>query len=1023
MKVEFARYGAEALAALRRTVATIKTQDPMTPTTVLVPSNVAGIAARRHLAAGLGEGCLGIAAIDVTTLGRVAERLAAAGLAPRRPVTPAILMGAWRTALADAPGLFATVADHPATVQALVAAHRTLRQADDDAQAAIERLGGLPADVVRLHRMVQTSLRPAWYDPVDLLEAAACGRRFTELGSVVVYLPQDLTAPEVRLVDALADASSDVVVICGLTGARRADRVVTPWLPVHVTVPDAVPIATATRMLNASDSDDEVRCVVRQVVQHLQHTPAHRVAVLYTRQSPYARLLHEHLAAADVTVNGPGPRTVGERALGRALLGLLMLGDRNVPRAELFRVLSEAPARDFTGGAIPVARWERTSRSAGVVQGDDWDVRLRRLIAVESGEIRNREASEDPQPWRIERSRQVIASAEGLRSFVGRLRLELASAEQQATWRGLAEWAGALFAALYGDPERLRRLPAEEQYAAATITTTLAALANLDSVDSAPSLERLREVLELALNSALPRVGRFGDGVYVGPLDGAVGLDLDVVFPVGLSEDLYPGRVQEDALLPERAREVAGGQLPSPRDEVDRQHRMLLAALASAPTAIASFPRGDLRRSTDRIPSRFILPSLRHLRGDHRLAATEWEGDGYGEAMASSSSFAGELRRTPVLAHEQEWRIRSAVAGLELADPVVQAGQEMIRARAGTGLSRFDGNLLGVEGLPDYAEGDLRISPTALESYAACPHAFFVRRLLGVEPLEQPEDIVEISRLQVGTLIHTVMDRFVSEHAATLPEFGQPWSPQHRKRLLEIAGEVADAMEQEGLTGHPRLWARERYRIFADLTRMLDEDDRWHRRQQTRVRVSEMAFGMHGQPPVSVPLARGRLLMRGSADRVDESRDGTLIVTDIKTGDPKPFGKITDADPFVGGTKLQLPAYALAARQRLGTDETPVPTQYWFVRRKGGRVGIDLTPDLARRYAETVGVLVDSIAAGLFPPKAPESADYLWVQCVYCNPDGAGYGELRKDWERKRLDAALQRLLQIVEPASLKGQP
>jgi hypothetical protein len=61
---------------------------------------------------------------------------------------------------------------------------------------------------------------------------------------------------------------------------------------------------------------------------------------------------------------------------------------------------------------------------------------------------------------------------------------------------------------------------------------------------------------------------------------------LDVVFVVGLAEELVPGRLREDALLPERVRALAPGQLAPLRD---RQHRQLLAAL-EAPNRIVSFP-------------------------------------------------------------------------------------------------------------------------------------------------------------------------------------------------------------------------------------------------------------------------------------------------------------------------------------------------------------------------------------------------------------------------------------------------
>src|SRR5436190_12485946 len=116
-------YGLPALEALRHVVAHAKRDDPMAAVTVLVPNNIAGIVARRFLARGLTDTHRGVAGIYVSTLPRLAEQLATSSLGSRRPATRAILASAWRAALDEAPGVFAKVKDHTATVRALVQAH------------------------------------------------------------------------------------------------------------------------------------------------------------------------------------------------------------------------------------------------------------------------------------------------------------------------------------------------------------------------------------------------------------------------------------------------------------------------------------------------------------------------------------------------------------------------------------------------------------------------------------------------------------------------------------------------------------------------------------------------------------------------------------------------------------------------------------------------------------------------------------------------------------------------------------
>ena len=96
---------------------------------------------------------------------------------PRRRRSPAGLDagdrgGAPRT-LADAPGLFAPVAEHPSTETALVAAYRELREASSSSLDAIAARSERAADVVRLHRAARAQLEADWYDEQDLMAAAA----------------------------------------------------------------------------------------------------------------------------------------------------------------------------------------------------------------------------------------------------------------------------------------------------------------------------------------------------------------------------------------------------------------------------------------------------------------------------------------------------------------------------------------------------------------------------------------------------------------------------------------------------------------------------------------------------------------------------------------------------------------------------------------------------------------------------------------------------------------------------------
>ncbi|MDP9318736.1 MAG: PD-(D/E)XK nuclease family protein, partial [Actinomycetota bacterium] len=157
-------YGVSALNTVREVVRDAKIGDAMAPVTLLLPNDLAGIVARRHLAGGLTDGGNGVAALSLATLPRLAEQLAAPLLAPRKPATEPIVAAAWRSVLDQTPSVFDAVKDHPATIRALVAAHRELRDLSAEGLEHTAAASRLAHDLVRLHRQVTATLADSWYD-------------------------------------------------------------------------------------------------------------------------------------------------------------------------------------------------------------------------------------------------------------------------------------------------------------------------------------------------------------------------------------------------------------------------------------------------------------------------------------------------------------------------------------------------------------------------------------------------------------------------------------------------------------------------------------------------------------------------------------------------------------------------------------------------------------------------------------------------------------------------------------------
>lgn len=1043
------RYGTDAATALRARIAELKADEPLAPVTVVVPSNQVGVSTRRLLASGrVGSVCgagPGLIGVTFVTPYRLAELLGAAALAGagRRPVSTPVLAAAVRHALATDPGSFGPVATHAATESALVDAYRELRDLDDRALDAVGRSGARAAEVVRLHRATRAHLEAAWYDEEDLMAAAtgAVGRGEVpaDLGAVVVYLPQRLTGHAAELLAALG-AAGPLSVLAGATGMAKADAEVVRSVhrlgvdlgppPGESVLPSIVsPEGGRTRIVTASDADDEVRAAVRVVVDAVRAgTPLDRIAVLYAAREPYARLLQDHLDAAEVATNGSATLAISGRLAGRTLLDLLALPGGGWRRQDLFAWLTGAPVL-HQGRWAPTTSWERISRDAGVVAGGaDWDRQLEHYAAV-AEEAADRleeglEGPDDPTAWRVERDRSDARRARELRTFACGLIDRLDAAEAPMPWAERVRWAKQLLADVLGGSSRRLSWPDAERRAAERVELALDRLAVLDGLEGPVGIEVFERTLAVELESDLGRAGRFGEGVLVGPVSLGVGVDLGLVVVIGMAEGTFPSTLRDDSLLPDEDRDAAAGALPLRSGHVDRLHHQFLAALGGAERQVLCVPKGDLRRSRERVPSRWALDVATVLGGgvpwwseDLLTRSAPW--------LTHHASFDAALR-SAVPATDQEHRLRrllsldprpgalSAVAGA--VDATLAAGSETVEARASAALTRFDGNL---SGLPIPSPTERGTSATALEQWATCPHDHFVRHLLGAKPVEQPEDLLQISPIDKGNLFHHALERFIEEAIAEgrVPAPSTPWSADDHARLQAIGAELCDEAEAGGLTGRSLFWQRDRLKILADLDRFLREDDAHRAATGASPVAAELAFGGTWGPPFAFPLGDGRTVpLRGKADRVDQATDGTIWVLDYKTGSPRRYQDLSGDDPHQGGRHLQLAVYGLAARQATDQPDAPVRAAYWFTSARGGfeKLGYPLTDAVLAEVSGAMATIVDGIEAGLFAPHPEPPGTSPFIDCHTCDPDGLGTGELRRAFERKLGDPVLARYVELI---------
>lgn len=205
-------------------------------------------------------------------------------------------------------------------------------------------------------------------------------------------------------------------------------------------------------------------------------------------------------------------------------------------------------------------------------------------------------------------------------------------------------------------------------------------------------------------------------------------------------------------------------------------------------------------------------------------------------------------------------------------------------------------------------------SATTLEDYVTCPFRFYLRHVLGTEPL--PEEERDLSATAYGTIVHEVCQHFyhdwMNDHTAGP---GPEEEKEATARILAQAETVLDRYARRGAAWEVGV---EAFLGTDGLGPGLFEE---FIQQEAETRASpfvpslfEAGFGTPDRPgsihdaPVALPVPEQEtpLLLRGFIDRVDRMADGTFLITDYKTGNhPK------QAD-ILAGEALQLALYVRA---------------------------------------------------------------------------------------------------------------
>jgi ATP-dependent helicase/nuclease subunit B len=950
---------AQLEAAAARRLAELRRDDPLRPLTVVCGSAAAASHLRRSLTRRSG----GLVAVDFTTIHRLASHLAAAplrerGMSSLEEVESLRVLAAVVTRVGAA-SYFSRIRSMPGLPRALQRTFSDLRDAQVT-PAQLASLGGeSAAELAALYGEYIGVLGHAdRADDVMLYEAAAWSvtERYGTLSSswVGVYGLYDLPEPQRAFLRALAHGRQLEAFLPGPADAAYSAPAREFFLEVGCSPEPPGSLVSgyagdldepAVEIVSVEDAAAERREMLRRVVAAAEQGRSfHDVAVVHA-DAGWRGLFIEDLEARGIPVAAQVRRPSLSSGVVSSLLACVApLSGPSLERAALVDLASACALLDRCA-PVDVARWDRLSRDARVVGGaDQWHARLAATV---------------------DRRRSSATAVVALLGFVDEIEALRGAAQELFTWPSLADWLASALVKLGIDPDD----------SAVAAVRRLGRLADIESHVGVDAFAAIARDLVTARSERLGSLGRIGVAV-VSP-EQIRGVRVPLVLFGGLVEGLFPPRPAPDPLLSDddrvRLAASSGARLATAALR-SQESDVLFALTRGAATASLVFLRARSREGSGapQLPSRHLLTYCSELNGERlafssldtagavggrvtRVAASPmphlgWPGEvlGVDERDVDAAALT-RLQRSGDRRLTEDYL--SALLGPR--DAVRRLVAQ--RSRRDPQLTAWDG-LIEDPGLPEAVLGR-ELSVSAIEAYLDCPFVFYTRYILRASAVQEPEEAFEARALDVGLLVHRVLERVFS----ALRD-----ADQHDRRAASAALEAATAdvfarAELEGLTGYPLAWEGQRRRLSADLRQAVATDPCWHGDLQPR--YFEWSFG--GDTPGPVVEVGGRpLRFRGRVDRIDCGGDGDHVrLLDYKTGK----GKAEQKD-LENGDDVQLPVYRLAA-----SALTPAPSEvdcaFRLVTRAGGFRMLTLPGDLeqsTQALVERLAEFVAGVEAGVF---------------------------------------------------------
>lgn len=191
-----------------------------------------------------------------------------------------------------------------------------------------------------------------------------------------------------------------------------------------------------------------------------------------------------------------------------------------------------------------------------------------------------------------------------------------------------------------------------------------------------------------------------------------------------------------------------------------------------------------------------------------------------------------------------------------------------------------------------------RLSLTEIETLYRDPYVLFARRILRLDPLDPVDPPLDAR--ERGTIIHEALSRFTERHAVALPD-------DAAAELLRFGAAAFAEVVQEDPEA-VQFWLR---RFEAFVPWFIE----WEKGRRTGLATLHSELG--GSHELALPGGR-TLTLSTRADRIEQRKDGSLVIVDYKTGTPPGSKEV------LAGLAPQLPLTAALAARGAFADVGPV---------------------------------------------------------------------------------------------------